>query len=128
LTRRFLASLRRRSLVVSIAGVEEVLEGRSMKRRRWRRCRGSRSRAYTSRKRDGARRSSVARRRRPGQNDAWFVATAESINADVVGADSRSIRAFGCAVSSVPLEALMPGAAALLVREHLAASGSLVAS
>jgi hypothetical protein len=33
--------------------------------------------------------------RRMGENDAWIVATAESLNADVVGADRRAFERLG---------------------------------
>lgn len=35
--------------------------------------------------------------RRMGENDAWLVATAESINADVVGADRIAFERLGAA-------------------------------
>ncbi len=85
--RRFLRSLRGRQLIISIVSVEEILEGavdeaaalRSFQRfsiqglhfAQARRCALLQKRAA----------------RRMGENDAWLVATAESIDADVVGAD-----------------------------------------
>ena len=93
--RRFLASLRRRPLVMSIVTVEELLEGAadeaaalaSLQRfpiqglhlAQARRCALLQSRAT----------------RRMGENDAWLVATAESINADIVGADRSAFERLG---------------------------------
>jgi predicted nucleic acid-binding protein len=85
--RRFLPSLRGRPLVVSIVTVEELLEGAT-----------DEAAALSSLHRFSiqglhlaqARRCALLQRRatrRMGENDAWLVATAESINADVVGAD-----------------------------------------
>jgi predicted nucleic acid-binding protein len=79
--------LRGRPLVVSIVSVEEVLEGAI-----------DEAAALASLQRftiqglhfAQARRCALLQRRasrRLGENDAWLIATAESINADVVGAD-----------------------------------------
>jgi predicted nucleic acid-binding protein len=93
--RRFLPSLRRRRLVVSIVSVEELLEGavdeaqtldsvqrfaiQGLHLAQARRC------ALMQRR----------TRRRLGENDAWLVATAESIGADVVGADRAAFERLG---------------------------------
>lgn len=93
--RRFLPSLRGRSLIVSIVTVEEILEGAtdealtlaSLQRfvihglhlAQARRCALSQRRAS----------------RRLGENDAWLVATAQSIDADVVGADRAAFERLG---------------------------------
>jgi predicted nucleic acid-binding protein len=85
--RRFLPSLRGRPVVVSVVTVEELLEGAT-----------DEAAAFASLQRFAiqglhlaqARRCALLQRRasrRMGENDAWLVATAESINADVVGAD-----------------------------------------
>jgi len=85
--RRFLSSLRGRQLIISIVSVEEILEGAV-----------DEAAALTSFQRfhiqglhfAQARRCALLQRRaarRMGENDAWLVATAESIDADVVGAD-----------------------------------------
>ena len=93
--RRFLPSLRGRPLVVSIVTVEELLEGAT-----------DEAAALSSLQRFSiqglhlarARRCALLQRRatrRMGENDAWLVATAESINADVVGADRIAFERLG---------------------------------
>src|SRR5438034_10906594 len=81
--RAFLPSLRGRRLVVSVVTVEELLEGAA-----------DGEVAFASLQRFAvlglhlaqARRCALLQRRsarRPGENDAWLVATAESLDADV---------------------------------------------
>ena len=93
--RRFLPSLRGRRLVVSIVNVEELLEGAA-----------DEAAAVASLQRFAvqglqlaqARRCALLQRRasrRLGENDAWLVATAESIEADVVGADRAAFERLG---------------------------------
>lgn len=93
--RRFLPSLRGRPLAVSIVSVEEVLEGAA-----------DEPAALASLQRFSiqglhlaqARRCALVQRRsarRMGENDAWLVATAESIDADVVGADRVAFERLG---------------------------------
>jgi predicted nucleic acid-binding protein len=93
--RRFLPSLRGRPLVVSIVTVEELLEGAT-----------DEAAALSSLQRFSiqglhlaqARRCALLQRRatrRMGENDAWLVATAESINADVVGAERIAFERLG---------------------------------
>jgi len=93
--RRFLPSLRGRPLVVSIVTVEELLEGAA-----------DEAAALSSLQRFSiqglhlaqAQRCALLQRRatrRMGENDAWLVATAESINADVVGADRIAFERLG---------------------------------
>jgi predicted nucleic acid-binding protein len=93
--RRFLPSLRGRPLVLSIVSVEEFLEGvidevaalaalqrftlQGLHLAQARRCALLQRRAS----------------RRLGANDAWLVATAESIDADVVAADRRAFERLG---------------------------------
>jgi predicted nucleic acid-binding protein len=92
---QFLPSLRGRQLVISIVSVEEVLEGAA-----------DAAAAFASLQRFAiqgshvaqARRCALLRRRasrRMGENDAWLVAAAESINADVVGADRAAFERLG---------------------------------
>ncbi|HUF24429.1 MAG TPA: PIN domain-containing protein [Vicinamibacterales bacterium] len=87
--RRFLPQLRGRPLVVSVVSVEEILEGAADERA-----------AFASLQRFAvqglhlaqARRCALLQRRatrRLGENDAWLVATADALDADVVGADRR---------------------------------------
>ncbi len=93
--RRFLPSLRGCQLVVSIVTVEEILEGAA-----------DEARALASLHRFAvqglqlaqARRCALLQRRaarRLGENDAWLVATAHSLDADVVGADRRAFERLG---------------------------------
>lgn len=93
--RKFLPSLRGRPLVVSIVSVEELLEGAV-----------DEATAFASVQRftiqglhlAQARRCALLQRRtsrRLGENDAWLVATAESLNADVVGADRLAFERLG---------------------------------
>ena len=93
--RRFLPSLRGRPLVMSIVTVEELLEGAA-----------DEAVALASVQRFSiqglhlaqARRCALLQRRatrRMGENDAWLVATAESIDADIVGADRMAFERMG---------------------------------
>lgn len=93
--RKFLPSLRGRPLIVSIVSVEELLEGAI-----------DEAAAVASLQRftiqglhfAQARRCALLQRRtsrRLGENDAWLIATAESINADVVGADRLAFDRLG---------------------------------
>ena len=93
--RRFLPRLRGRALVVSVISVEEILEGAA-----------DETRASVALQRFSiqglhlaqARRCALLQRRssrRLGENDAWLVATAESLNADVVGADRAAFDRLG---------------------------------
>jgi predicted nucleic acid-binding protein len=93
--RQFLSSLRGRPLVVSIVSVEELLEGAI-----------DEAAVFASLQRftvqglhlAQARRCALLQRRmspRLGENDAWLVATAESIDADIVGADRTAFERLG---------------------------------
>lgn len=93
--RTFLPSLRGRPIVVSIVSVEELIEGAV-----------DEATTFTSVQRFAiqglhlahARRCALLQRRasrRLGENDAWLVATAESLNADVVGADRAAFERLG---------------------------------
>jgi predicted nucleic acid-binding protein len=93
--RRFLSSLRGRPLVVSIVNVEELLEGAADEHAA---TAGLRRFSIQGLHLDHARRcASLQRRaaRRLGENDAWLVATAQSIDADVVGADRAAFERLG---------------------------------
>ena len=93
--RRFLPSLRGRRLVISIVSVEEVLEGAVDE--------AAALRSFHSFAIQGlyfaqAQRCAHVQRhaaQRMGENDAWLVATAESISADVVGADRAAFERLG---------------------------------
>jgi predicted nucleic acid-binding protein len=93
--RRFLPSLRGRQLVVSVVSVEEILEGAT-----------DEATAFAALHRFAlqglhvaqARRCALMQRRssrRLGESDAWLVATAESLDADVVGADRAAFERLG---------------------------------
>ena len=93
--RQFLPSLRGRQVLVSVVTVEEILEGAA-----------DEATALSSLQRFSiqgvhlaqARRCALLQRRsarRVGENDAWLIATAESINADVVGADRVAFERLG---------------------------------
>jgi predicted nucleic acid-binding protein len=93
--RTFLPSLRGRPLVVSIVTIEEVLEGAD-----------DEFLALASLQRFNvqglhlahARRCALTQRRaaqRLGENDAWLVATADSLNADMVAADRAAFGRLG---------------------------------
>jgi predicted nucleic acid-binding protein len=93
--RRFLPSLRGRTLVVSVVTMEEVLEGAASERA-----------AIAALQRftiqglhlAQARRCALLQRRtsrRQGENDAWLVATVEVLDADVVAADRRAFERLG---------------------------------
>ena len=93
--RKFLPTLRGRQLVISIVSVEEILEGAA-----------DQATALASLQRFAiqglhlahARRCALLQRRAPrrmGENDAWLVATADLLNADVVGADRDAFERLG---------------------------------
>lgn len=93
--RKFLPSLRGRRIVISIVTVEEILEGAV-----------DEAAAFAALQRFAiqglhlaqARRCALLQRRakrRMGENDAWLVATADSLNADVVGADRAAFERLG---------------------------------
>jgi predicted nucleic acid-binding protein len=93
--RTLLPSLRGHQLVISIVTVEEILEGAV-----------DESTAFASLQRftiqglrlAQARRCALLQRRAPrrlSENDAWLVATADVLNADVVGADRAAFERLG---------------------------------
>jgi predicted nucleic acid-binding protein len=93
--RRFLPTLRGRPLVISVVTVEEILEGAvdavvalaSLQRF-----------AIQGLHVAQARRCALLQRRasrRMAENDAWLVATANSLDADVVGADRAAFERLG---------------------------------
>lgn len=93
--RSFLPSLRGRQLVVSVVTVEELLEGAidpapaAAAVQRF---------AIQGLLLTHARRCALLQRRashRLGENDAWIVATAQAIDADVVGADRTAFERLG---------------------------------
>lgn len=93
--RTLLSSLRGRPLVVSIVTVEELLEGAEDEVATL----GALQRfAIQGLHLAQARRCALLQRRasrRLGENDAWLVATADSLNAEVVGADRAAFERLG---------------------------------
>lgn len=93
--RRLLLTLRGRTLVVSVVTVEELLEGATD---RVAALRSLQRFAIQGLHLAQARRCALLQRRssrRMGENDAWLVATADSIGADVAGADRRAFERLG---------------------------------
>ena len=93
--RRFLPLLRGRRLVISIVNVEELLEGAANEKAT---VASLQRFAIQGLHLAHARRCAVLQRRaarRMGENDAWLVATAESIDADIVGADRAAFERLG---------------------------------
>ena len=93
--RQFLPALRGRRVVVSVVTVEELLEGSV-----------DEAAAFTALQRFAiqglhlahARRCALSQRRasrRLSENDAWLLATADVLNADVVGADRTAFARLG---------------------------------
>jgi predicted nucleic acid-binding protein len=93
--RRLLNRLRGRTLVVSVVSVEEILEGAA-----------DQTTALASLQRftlqgvhlAQARRCALLQRRstrRMGENDAWLVATAQFLDADLAGADRAAFERLG---------------------------------
>lgn len=93
--RTFMRSLRGRRLVISIVTAEEMLEGAADE--------AAVLASFDPFVIQGlhlaqARRCALLQRRsgrRMGENDAWLVATAQSIDADVVGADRAAFERLG---------------------------------
>jgi len=92
---RFLKSLRGRRIVISVVTVAELLEGAV-----------DQMQALAALQRFSihgvhlaqARRCALVQQRAPrrlGENDAWLMATADSLNADVVGADRKAFERLG---------------------------------
>lgn len=93
--RRFLPSLKGRPLVVSVVSVAEVLEGAADVEAA---AAAVRRFAIQGLHLSQARRCALLQRRAPnrlGENDAWLVATAETLNADVVGIDRAAFERLG---------------------------------
>jgi hypothetical protein len=93
--RRFLPSLRGRTVVVSVVTVAELLEGVADEAKALAALqRFSIQGLHLAQARRCARLQRRASRRL-GENDAWLVATADSIDADVVGADRAAFDRLG---------------------------------
>lgn len=93
--RRFLPALSGRRLVVSIVSVEELLEGAAVEGVAFA---GLQRFATQGLHVAQARRCALLQRRtarRLGENDAWLLATAQTIDADIVGADRPAFERLG---------------------------------
>lgn len=93
--RSFIETLRGRPVVVSIVTVEEILEGAADDARAMQALRRF---AIQGIQLAHARRCALLQRRsrhRLGENDAWLVATAQVLDADVVGADRAAFGRLG---------------------------------
>lgn len=93
--RRLLATWRGRPLVVSIVTVEEILEGAVDEAAAWRSLQRFLIQGLHL---AHARRCALLQRRaarRLGENDAWLVATAQSLDADIAGADRTAFERLG---------------------------------
>lgn len=93
--RRFLPALRGRTLVVSVITVAELLEGAVDEAAAWASLQRFTIQGVHLAQ---ARRCAVLQRgsaRRMGENDAWLVATAEALDADLVGDDHRAFERLG---------------------------------
>jgi predicted nucleic acid-binding protein len=93
--RAFLPKLQGRKIVISVVTVEELLEGAADETEAMRSLQRFTIQgihlAHAQKCAGLQRRTS----RRMGENDAWIVATAESLDADVVGADRRAFERLG---------------------------------
>lgn len=93
--RTFLPSLRGRAFVVSVVTVAEILEGAEDKTAA---LESLRRFALQGLHLGHAQRCALLQRRsarRLGENDAWLVATAQLLDADVVGADRAAFERLG---------------------------------
>jgi hypothetical protein len=95
--RQFLRTLRGRRLVVSIVSVEELLEGAVDETAAMNALQRFSIQGLHLAQAERCARLQRRAARRMGENDAWLVATAESIHADVVGADRSAFERLGAA-------------------------------
>ena len=93
--RTFLPSLRVRSLAISVITVAELLEGAVDEAKALASLRRFVIQGIYSGQAERCARLQRKATRRMGENDAWLVATAESIGADIVGADRAAFERLG---------------------------------
>ena len=93
--RKFLPSLRGRQLVVSVVTVAKLLEGAADEATTLAALQRFSIQGVHLTQAQRCARLQRRAARRMGENDAWLVATAESINADVVGADRAAFERLG---------------------------------
>jgi predicted nucleic acid-binding protein len=92
---RFLPTLRGRRLIVSVVSIAEILEGSEDEATTLRALRGFTIQGIQFAQ---ARRCALIQRRssrRLAENDAWLVATAQILDADVVGTDRSAFERLG---------------------------------
>jgi predicted nucleic acid-binding protein len=92
---RFLPRLRGRRVIVSVVSIAEILEGSEDEATTLRALRGFTVQGIQFAQ---ARRCALIQRRssrRLTENDAWLVATAQVLDADVVGADRSAFERLG---------------------------------
>lgn len=90
-----LRSLRGRPIVISVVTVEEILEGAADQAAAMRSLQRFAIQGLHLAHAEGC---ALLQRRAPsrlGENDAWLVATADGLNADVVGADRAAFARLG---------------------------------
>ena len=93
--RAFLPSLRGRPLVISVVTAAEILEGATDEMRTLASLQRFVIQGVHTAQAQRCARVQLRATRRLGENDAWIVATAESIGADVVGADRAAFERLG---------------------------------
>jgi predicted nucleic acid-binding protein len=93
--RRFLPSLRGRSLAISVVTVAELLEGAADETTTLASLQRFVIQGIHTTQAQRCARLQRRAARRLGENDAWIVATAESNGADVVGADRAAFERLG---------------------------------
>lgn len=93
--RAFLPSLRGRALVVSVVSVSEILEGAADQTTTLAALQRFALQGLHLAQAERCALIQRRARRRMGENDAWIVATAQSLEADVVGADRPAFERLG---------------------------------
>lgn len=93
--RRFLSGLRGRRLAVSVVTVAELLEGASDEAAALRALQRFSLQGLHLAQAYRVARLQRRSRRRLAENDAWLVATAETLGADIVGDDRRAFERLG---------------------------------
>ena len=93
--RTFLPSLRRRPLVVSVVTVAELIEGAADEAAALASVQRFRIQGLQVAQAQRCARLQRREARRLGENDAWLVATAQALDADIVGADRVAFERLG---------------------------------
>lgn len=93
--RSFLPSLRGRALAVSVVTVAELLEGAADESAAWATLQRFAIQGLHLAHAQRCARLQRRATRRMSDNDAWLVATAQSLDADIVGADRAAFERLG---------------------------------